>query len=111
MGSYGLTVLATGAQRHNDERSDGAGGLGAGSERRQACISSETPAGLGIHAHTVHTDMSAKTMYSVTQKTQHCPPIACFKWLTCSMASYGHVSRTGLKDKKQEEIFCSGVSS
>lgn len=94
MGSYGLTVLATGAQRHNDERSDGAGGLGAGSERRQACISSETPAGLGIHAHTVHTDMSAKTMYSLTQKTQHCPPIACFKWLTCSMASYGHASRT-----------------
>lgn len=62
MESYGLTALATGAQRHNDERSDGAAGLGAGSERRQACISSETPAGLGIHAHTAHADIPAKTM-------------------------------------------------
>lgn len=32
MGSYGLAGLATGAQRHNDGRSDGAGGLGVGLE-------------------------------------------------------------------------------
>lgn len=34
-----------------------AGGLAAGSERRQASISSKTPASLWIHAHAAHTDM------------------------------------------------------
>lgn len=87
-----------------------AGGLEAGSERRQASISSKTPTSLWIHAHTAHSETHAKThvyigiqqctqSQSYTCKSKHCPQCD-LSGLTGWHAEWRHMGT--LRERKEQ---------